>query len=62
MPVVLATRVAPEFWVGMVMLAVFAFGLGWFPSGGGNTAGAQYGSEWSRILSLDYLAISHFRP
>ncbi|WP_162165724.1 hypothetical protein [Roseomonas gilardii] len=46
----------------MVMLAVFAFGLGWFPSGGGNTAGAQYGSEWSRILSLDYLAISHFRP
>ena len=54
-PVVPATRAAPEFWVGMVMLAVFAFGLGWFPSGGANTAGAQYGSEWSRILSLDYL-------
>ncbi|MDJ0388790.1 ABC transporter permease [Roseomonas sp. E05] len=54
-PLVLTTRAAPEFWVGMVMLAIFAFGLGWLPSGGANTAGAQYTSEWDRILSLDYL-------
>jgi len=54
-PLVLTTRAAPEFWVGMVMLAIFAFGLGWLPSGGANVAGAQYASEWDRILSFDYL-------
>ena len=54
-PLVLATRAAPEFWLGMIVLAVFAFGLNWFPSGGANVAGARYGSEWERILSLDYL-------
>jgi peptide/nickel transport system permease protein len=54
-PLVLATRATPEFWLGMIVLAVFAFGLNWFPSGGANIAGARYGSEWERILSLDYL-------
>ena len=54
-PLVLATRAAPEFWLGMIVLAVFAFGLNWFPSGGANVAGARYGSEWERIFSLDYL-------
>lgn len=54
-PVVLATRAAPEFWLGMVFLAVFAFSLGWFPSGGANTAGAQFASEWDRVFSLDFL-------
>jgi peptide/nickel transport system permease protein len=54
-PLVLATRAAPEFWIGMVVLSVFAFGLGWFPSGGANAAGARFDSEWARIASLDYL-------
>jgi peptide/nickel transport system permease protein len=54
-PLVLATRATPEFWLGMIVLAVFAFGLNWFPSGGANVAGARYGSEWERIFSLDYL-------
>jgi peptide/nickel transport system permease protein len=54
-PLVLATRATPEFWLGMIVLAVFAFGLNWFPSGGANIAGARYGSEWERIFSLDYL-------
>jgi peptide/nickel transport system permease protein len=54
-PVVLATRAAPEFWIGMLVLAVFAFSLNWFPSGGANIAGARYASEWDRILSLDFL-------
>ena len=54
-PLALTTRAAPEFWLGMVMLAVFAFGLGWFPAGGANTAGANFDSEWARIFSLDYL-------
>jgi peptide/nickel transport system permease protein len=54
-PIVLVTRAAPEFWLGMVMLAIFAFGLGWFPGGGANTAGGSYTSEWVRIFSLDFL-------
>jgi peptide/nickel transport system permease protein len=54
-PLVLATRAAPEFWLGMLMLAVFAFDLGWFPSGGASSAGEAYGSEAERLLSLDFL-------
>lgn len=54
-PVVLMTRAAPEFWLGMVLLAVFSFGLGWFPGGGSNSAGAVYTSEWARVFSLDFL-------
>ena len=54
-PLVLATRAAPEFWVGMVLIAAFAFGLGWFPSGGATSPGASFTSPWARIASLDYL-------
>ncbi len=50
-PLVLATRAAPEFWVGMVLLA---FGLGWFPSGGANAPGAVFPSQWARVLSADF--------
>src|SRR5260370_5891245 len=39
----------------MLVLAVFAFGLDWFPSGGANMAGARYASEWQRVFSLDFL-------
>lgn len=53
-PLVLATRAAPEFWVGMVLLAVFAFGLGWFPSGGATSPGAVFPSEWARAFSADF--------
>jgi peptide/nickel transport system permease protein len=54
-PIALATRAAPEFWLGMILLAVFAFWLGWFPSGGANSAGAMYASELDRIFSRDFL-------
>ena len=54
-PIILATRAAPDFWVGMVLLAVFAFGLGWFPSGGASSPGASFSSEWAHIFSLDFL-------
>jgi peptide/nickel transport system permease protein len=54
-PVVLTLRAAPEFWLGMVLLAIFAFGLGWFPSGGANSAGAHYASTWQRLTSADFL-------
>ena len=53
-PLVLATRAAPEFWVGMVLLAMFAFGLEWFPSGGAVSPGASFPSLWARVFSLDF--------
>ena len=54
-PVALATRAAPEFWVGMILLTVFAFTLGWLPAGGANSAGAFFDSEWQRVFSGDFL-------
>ena len=54
-PIVLTTRAAPEFWLGMILLAVFAFSLGWFPSAGANSAGAEFSSEFARFFSLDFL-------
>ena len=55
-PAVLTLRAAPEFWLGMVLLAVFSFNLGWFPSGGATSAGAEFESEWARIFSADFLS------
>lgn len=54
-PLVLTTRAAPEFWLGMILLAIFAFGYGLFPSGGAASAGAAYSSELDRFMSLDFL-------
>ncbi|HEX5078515.1 MAG TPA: ABC transporter permease [Geminicoccaceae bacterium] len=54
-PIVLTTRAAPEFWLGMVFLAIFSFSLGWFPSGGAASAGATYDSAWALIFSTDFL-------
>ena len=54
-PAVLVTRAAPEFWLGMVLLAIFSFSLGWFPGGGANSAGAEFDSEWGRIFSFDFM-------
>jgi len=53
-PTVLTLRAAPEFWLGMVLLAFFGFRLGWFPAGGANSPGAIFPSEISRILSGDF--------
>src|SRR5262249_4266410 len=31
------------------------YGLGWFPSGGATSAGAEFPSEFARLTSLDFL-------
>ena len=54
-PAVLATRAAPEFWIGMVLLALLSFNLGWFPSGGASSPGLAYANNWQRIASWDYV-------
>jgi len=50
-PGALATRAAPEFWIGM---ALFAFHLGWFPTGGAVSPGGTLGSLGNRLLSGDF--------
>jgi len=53
-PVALATRAAPEFWLGMLLLALFAFQLGWFPTDGAVSPGGSLGSLGQRLLSGDF--------
>ncbi|WP_376091825.1 ABC transporter permease [Roseomonas sp. CCTCC AB2023176] len=54
-PLALATRAAPEFWLGMILLAWLAFHLGLFPSEGATSAGMEFTSEWARLTSADFL-------
>ncbi len=53
-PSALATRAAPEFWIGMLVLAGFAFQLGWFPTSGAASPGAEVSSLAARIASRDF--------
>lgn len=53
-PTVLATRAAPEFWLGMLLLALFAFQLGWFPTEGAVSAGTVATSFFARAATADY--------
>ena len=50
----LMTRSAPEFWVGMIFLAIFAFRLQWLPSSGATSPGVIYASEWAKLTSVDF--------
>ena len=53
-PAALATRAAPEFWLGMLLLAGLAFQLGWFPTGGAVSPGAGLGTLGARLTSADF--------
>ena len=53
-PAALATRSAPEFWHGMLLLAAFAFQFGWFPTGGAASPGADLGTLAQRLTSGDF--------
>jgi peptide/nickel transport system permease protein len=53
-PAALATRAAPEFWLGMLLLALFAFQLGWFPTSGAVSPGGSLGSLAHRLTSADF--------
>jgi len=46
----------PDFWLGLVMVLVFAVSLGWLPSGGFTTF-SQSPSEWLRCMILPALTL-----
>lgn len=50
----LMTRAAPEFWVGMILLTLFAFRLQWLPSSGASSPGVLFESELDKLTSLDF--------
>lgn len=50
----LFTRAAPQFWVGMILLAVLSFQFDIFPSGGVSAAGSVFSSELDKLTSLDF--------
>ena len=45
----------PSFWVGLMLIMVFAVQLGWLPSTGRGTTAAMFGIQWS-FLTRDGLA------
>ncbi len=45
----------PGFWVGLMLIMVFAVSLGWLPSSGRGTTAALFGVQWS-FLTRDGLA------
>ena len=47
-------RAAPEFWVGMLLLSIFAFNLTLLPSSGATSPGAIYETEWQKLASPDF--------
>jgi len=50
----LFTRSAPQMWVGMIVLVIFSFHLGWFPSGGASETGVAFESEWEKLTSFTF--------
>ncbi len=50
----LVSRSAPEFWVGMILLTIFAFKLQWLPASGATSPGVIYPSFLNQFFSLDY--------
>ena len=53
--VTLIARSSPEFWIGVLLLMVFSFHLGWFPTGRMYPVGFQPDTFWDRYLRWGFL-------
>ncbi len=40
----------PPFWLGIVLIIIFAVTLGWLPAGGTSTAGTEFTNNWDFLL------------
>lgn len=54
LPLTLTFTSIPFFMLGIMLLYIFAFGLGWFPVGGGYGRGVQPGLSWAFVSSVIY--------
>ncbi|MET3794529.1 ABC transporter permease [Aquamicrobium terrae] len=48
-------RGIPVFWLGVILLMIFAYGLKWFPIGGMSAVGVMPASKWDIYLSVEFL-------
>jgi peptide/nickel transport system permease protein len=57
----MVTYAAPDFWVGILLLSVFAFSLGWLPTGGSESPGGGVVDRIEHlILPVATLTIAYF--
>jgi peptide/nickel transport system permease protein len=48
-------RGLPVFWLGILLLMAFSYGLNWFPNGGMRSIGTFVTNRWQLLLSWDFL-------
>lgn len=53
--VALACKAAPQFWVGMILIMIFSFKLGWLPHAGMREIGYTSTGVLDKFLNLDFL-------
>jgi peptide/nickel transport system permease protein len=53
--VTLFLRSVPIYWLGIMLLSVFVFWLGWFPGSGMHSLDFSADSFWGKYFSLDFL-------
>lgn len=52
---ILVTRSMPSFWIGIVLISLFAFQLELFPAANMRSVGTEFSGFWSRYLSWDFV-------
>ena len=53
--VALVFRSTPQFWLGIALIIIFTFTLGWFPSGGLRSVGSDPQGTLATYISTDFL-------
>jgi peptide/nickel transport system permease protein len=53
--ITLFLRSVPIYWLGIMLLSILVFWLGWLPGGGMHSLGFRAGSFWGSYFSMDFL-------